>query len=181
MADRRQTLLEVGRRRFIAAGYAATSIDEICRGAGVTKGGFFHYFATKEAFAQDVLADTWDRFLEAHAELDDFAAVAAIERHVSFMVGFIAADGRVIPRLAQELGPANPEVRAQVQGYFATWTDRLRAMLERAGSEEPDSLMEFIIAGIEGAPMVAAQLGEQVLDHTVAHLVAHVHAQLGTS
>ena len=30
-------------------GYAATSVDEICAAAGVSKGAFFHHFASKEA------------------------------------------------------------------------------------------------------------------------------------
>ena len=39
-------------------GYAATSVDDICRAAGVSKGAFFHYFGSKEELAATA-ADAW--------------------------------------------------------------------------------------------------------------------------
>lgn len=36
-------------------GFAATSVDELCAAAGVTKGAFFHHFATKEALGVAML------------------------------------------------------------------------------------------------------------------------------
>src|ERR1700728_1912367 len=32
-------------------GYAATSVDDLCAGAAVTKGAFYHHFPTKDALA----------------------------------------------------------------------------------------------------------------------------------
>ncbi len=34
-----------------AQGYSATTVDDICRAAGVTKGAFFHHFKSKEELA----------------------------------------------------------------------------------------------------------------------------------
>ena len=49
--DARPALLDAALSVFRAQGYAGTSVDDLCRAAGVTKGAFFHHFASKEANA----------------------------------------------------------------------------------------------------------------------------------
>ncbi|WP_447974456.1 TetR/AcrR family transcriptional regulator [Nitrospira sp. Kam-Ns4a] len=46
-------------------GFVATTVDEICETAGLTKGSFFHYFASKEDLARVAL----DRFVQGKAKL----------------------------------------------------------------------------------------------------------------
>src|SRR5205085_9497414 len=46
--QRRADLLAAGRTLFLAKGIAATSLDDITRQAGVSKGLFYLYFASKE-------------------------------------------------------------------------------------------------------------------------------------
>jgi TetR/AcrR family transcriptional repressor of nem operon len=46
--QRRADLLAAGRTLFLARGIAATSLDDITRQAGVSKGLFYLYFASKE-------------------------------------------------------------------------------------------------------------------------------------
>ena len=175
MPERRRALLDHGRDLFLANGYGATSVDEICSAAGVTKGGFFHYFTSKEGFASEVLADTWQEFVDAHEGSADLAPIDGVYAHIDFMVGFISANGRLIPLLAQELGASHPEIRAQVQGYFQAWTERLRALLQAAGcGDDTDPALEFVISVIEGVPVVAAQLGEQVIPNATAQLKRYV-------
>ena len=46
--QRRAELLEAGRALFLAKGIAATSLDDVTQRAGVSKGLFYLYFASKE-------------------------------------------------------------------------------------------------------------------------------------
>jgi AcrR family transcriptional regulator len=47
----RSKLLEAAFSTIREKGYAATSVDELCARAGVTKGAFFHHFPTKNSLA----------------------------------------------------------------------------------------------------------------------------------
>src|SRR5215831_11173588 len=49
--DARTRLLDAAMHAIRAQGYAATSVDDICRAAGLTKGAFFHHFKSKEDLA----------------------------------------------------------------------------------------------------------------------------------
>src|SRR5579863_1357954 len=52
MADTARTkLLDAAMSVIRAKGYSATSVDELCQAAGVTKGAFFHHFKSKEELA----------------------------------------------------------------------------------------------------------------------------------
>jgi AcrR family transcriptional regulator len=50
----RSLLIEVARQHFTEHGYAATSIDDIIRQAGVARGALYHHFAGKEALFRAV-------------------------------------------------------------------------------------------------------------------------------
>jgi AcrR family transcriptional regulator len=50
-------LMEAARALFRAEGYAATSVDDITRGAHLTKGAFYHHFADKKAIFRAVFEE----------------------------------------------------------------------------------------------------------------------------
>lgn len=47
----KEKLLEAAFDLVRSKGFATTTVDDLCKEAEVTKGTFFHYFASKEAFA----------------------------------------------------------------------------------------------------------------------------------
>lgn len=54
----RGRILEAGVTLVRQQGFSATSVDQLCAAASVTKGAFFHHFASKEALGV-ALADYW--------------------------------------------------------------------------------------------------------------------------
>jgi TetR/AcrR family transcriptional repressor of nem operon len=73
--DTRERILDTAHALVLEKGFSATSLDEILKATGVTKGAFFHHFKSKsdlartlvERFAENDFAmfDEWDRRAEA--------------------------------------------------------------------------------------------------------------------
>src|SRR6187549_2141461 len=60
----RRSLLAAAHRRFHAAGFETTTIDEVCQDIGVSRRTFFRYFPDKESLAFPHRHDRLARFLE---------------------------------------------------------------------------------------------------------------------
>src|SRR5205809_2378734 len=52
LPETKRKLLDAGVSLMRHRGFNATTVDDICAEAGVTKGGFFHYFKSKEEIAK---------------------------------------------------------------------------------------------------------------------------------
>ncbi|KPC51917.1 TetR/AcrR family transcriptional regulator [Amantichitinum ursilacus] len=70
--DVRSTILAVGQRLISAKGFTGVGLNEILSEAGVPKGSFYHYFASKDAFGVALLESYFDDYL---GEMDQVLAL----------------------------------------------------------------------------------------------------------
>lgn len=168
---------------MLARGFAATSLDEVCAEAGLTKGCLFHYFGSKEELGAEVLEQYAAR---VHAKLDAARATQREPlRRVVACLEFLSGAAEVYPmrhgcllgRLAQELSVTHPRIRARCAGHFERWIGSMAADLETAGLARADarSLAEYTVAALEGALVLARASGDcavvrRTLDHVRNHL-----------
>ncbi|HHZ19796.1 MAG TPA: TetR/AcrR family transcriptional regulator [Firmicutes bacterium] len=54
--DSKEKILDIALKLFVRRGYHGTSLNDIARKAGLTKGGIYHYFSSKEDLYRQVLA-----------------------------------------------------------------------------------------------------------------------------
>ncbi|MBV7315226.1 TetR/AcrR family transcriptional regulator [Shewanella sp. NIFS-20-20] len=71
--DTRQHLLDIGLELMARSGFSAVGLSQILAKANVPKGSFYHYFTSKEQFANTVLAAYFDAYLQ---EMDQHLAHA---------------------------------------------------------------------------------------------------------
>jgi len=109
--ESRERILQVAEMCFAQDGYDATGVARICRQAGMSKGAFYHHFASKQAVFIELLNRWLDR-LDAQ-----FAAIRAEAQSVpeSFarmteVIGYILDDaGGQLPIFLEFLNQARRE------------------------------------------------------------------------
>jgi TetR/AcrR family transcriptional repressor of nem operon len=69
--DTRRIILDTAQRIMAHKGYSAVGINEVLAKAGVPKGSFYHYFASKDAFGEAILKSYFADYL---ADMDGILA-----------------------------------------------------------------------------------------------------------
>ena len=59
----RQHLLDIGYQIMVIKGFSGVGLNEILKTANVPKGSFYHYFKSKEQYAQCLLEDYFHAYL----------------------------------------------------------------------------------------------------------------------
>lgn len=111
-------LLTAAMNTIRAKGYCATTVEELCNIAGVTKGSFFHYFASKEDLAIQA-AKHWSEvtseffhnapYHDHHDPLDRF--LAYIEFRKDILVGNIPEFTCLVGTMVQETYDTHHSIR----------------------------------------------------------------------
>ena len=183
--DARIRLLEAARDVFRRKGFGATSVDELCREAGVTKGAFFHHFRTKDALgvaAAEFWSETTGAFFEAapyHGSDDPLNRVLAyLEFRCAIIDGPAPTFTCLVGTLAQEVHDTSPAIREacaeSILGHAATLEHDIQAAIETHGIEpvgwDAASLARHTQAVLQGAFVLAkatndADLARESIEH----------------
>ena len=153
-AETRRRILEVAAEAFADRGYAGTSLNDVLKASGVTKGGFYFHFPSKEALALATLRqkqEQWAGVVMA-AVLRAPHAIEQLDAMVEALCDLHEQDPscRVISRLCTELGDEHPELRPQLGTQLTTWMDMVAGVI-RKGQDEGDIRPEV-------EPAVAAEI-----------------------
>jgi TetR/AcrR family transcriptional repressor of nem operon len=172
-----------------AQGYSATTIDDICLRAGLTKGGFFHHFRSKEDCAVVAAAH-----FAAHAEtLFENAAFRKLDDPRERVLGYIDFRKAILQgdlpqftcllgTMVQEAYETHPVIRAACDRYIGEHAAfvcqdivETKALYAPDAEWTPDSLAFFTQSVIQGAFVLAkaqhaAPVAADCLDHLRRYL-----------
>lgn len=168
--EARGRLLEAAVDLIRAQGLSATTVDDLCAAAGVTKGAFFHHFESKEALAV-AAAQHWNTttgavFAAAAYHREATAAervLAYIDLRAELIGGrSLEAVTCLVGTMVQEAYRSSPAVRdacgAAMLDHASTLEADLAEALADAGNPagvDAPSLARHMIVVVQGAFVVA--------------------------
>ena len=165
----KRKLLDAAERLMLEKGFTATTVDDICAAAGLTKGSFFHYFENKDGLGKAVLEHTMERRRQM-AETAPYVKLADPLDRVYGCLDFLAqlsrkmfespdlAAGCLIGNLAQELSYTHPDIRSQCAECLKEVAKEIEVDLAAAKEKhapkspiDPRGLAEHFVAITEGS------------------------------
>lgn len=138
----RSRLLRAGVEMLCEQSYASMGVEHVLAKAGLSKGSFYHFFPSKQAFGLELIAQyaeycnrKLDRYFSNQMQsfsgrLKNYAddAVSGIEK-------FEFRRGCLVGNLSQELAGTLEPFRSALNAAVVGWEDRVAALLSQAKAQ----------------------------------------------
>jgi len=186
--------------RFLAAalhvirakGYAASTVEDICEAAGLTKGSFFHHFETKEDLALAaaeyfaIMAENLFAAAPYRQAADPLDRVLGyVEFRAAIMRGDLPDFTCLLGTMVQETYETHPAIRKACDKHISNHARTVAKDIAEAKRRyapdapwEPESLALYTQAVIQGAFILAkAKQKPETAVECLAHLRRYLVAQ----
>src|SRR5437764_435005 len=162
----RERMLEAATGLLLERGYGATSLDEVCSAAGVTKGGLFYHFDSKEQLASAAVERFFALLIAAGEEVrsaTDSSAYVVLDAYVAALPELI--DGPLLTRgclmgaMAIQTAESHPAVWSTAGGALSQWRAGVVELIEAAAAErstdvDSGELADGLLAAVEGGLLI---------------------------
>jgi TetR/AcrR family transcriptional regulator, transcriptional repressor for nem operon len=190
----RERLLDAAIMIVRQKGFAATSIEDLCQTAGVTKGAFFHHFKSKDALGVSA-ADHWaimtGAFFAAapyHRHDDPLARVLGyLDFRRDILHGTLPEFTCLVGTMLQEVHQSSPAIAAACDAAINGHAEKLEADIAEAmtlhgiqSDWTAKSLALHTQAVLQGAFILAkAKGGPEIAAASIEHLKRYITLLFG--
>jgi TetR/AcrR family transcriptional repressor of nem operon len=186
-------ILDAALRVIRTKGYSATTIDDVCATAGLTKGSFFHHFKSKDELALAATAHfaaMADGLFAAapYRTLSDprDRVIGYVKFRKSILTGDLPEFTCLLGTLVQEAYETHPAIREACDKYISAHAALVEQDIAAAkricapkAKWSPASLALFTQAALQGAFILAkAKHGPQIAAECIDHLQRYIETQL---
>jgi TetR/AcrR family transcriptional repressor of nem operon len=154
-AENRETVINVASRLFRERGFDGIGLKDLMKGAGLTQGGFYKQFASKEDLAAQAsrraLESASRRWSDAAAENPDDPLGAVIAFYLSADHRAEKMDGCPIVALGSDAARQGPDVKAAFEAGIKAHLEVLGRFIAESDGEESSGKAMAILTTMVGA------------------------------
>ncbi len=180
-AETRQRVLKAAAREIRAKGPDNVAVAGVMARAGLTHGGFYAHFASKDALIGEAIGTMFDDARGRTATMDSDDPRTALRAYVDFYLSVAHRDSRErgcpLPALSGDLARSNTKARVRFGTGVAALTAKLAQALERLGVAHPAAEASSMLAQMVGAVALSravddAAQSDAILTNSHAALIA---------
>ena len=164
-AENRERIVDTASRLFREKGFDGVGLDAIMKGAGLTHGGFYGHFASKDDLAAEAVTRALDRSMEKQrrfTDLDDLASDYLSERHRADR-----ANGCAVAALGSDMARQSEGVRRGLTAHVRAQLDRFARLLRHGTAASRRKRAITTLAGMIGALILARAVDDQSLSNEI--------------
>jgi TetR/AcrR family transcriptional repressor of nem operon len=158
--ETRRRIVDTAARLFLEKGVDRVGVDEIMRECGLTHGGFYGYFPSKDVLISEACTAALDETAQQWESLARNLADDAVWN--SFLSTYLAGDMTSANNPACPMAILGADVARRQDTIQASYVARLKVLIdtmaEEAGANRSQAIVTF--AALVGATSLAAQVGK---------------------
>jgi TetR/AcrR family transcriptional regulator, transcriptional repressor for nem operon len=163
----RETVIEVASRLFREHGFDGIGLKDLMEGAGLTQGGFYKQFASKD----DLAAQASRRALESASRRWSAAAEANPEDPLGAVVEFYLStghraermDGCPVVALGSDAARQGADVKASFEAGIREYLKMLGGWIGEADDEVPNARAMAVLSTMVGAVLLSRAVNDDQL------------------
>ena len=159
-AQNHENILSVAARSFRERGGDSSGVGTVMKKAGLTKGGFYRHFKSKDDLLVEAVARAFDEMGRGMAEVaksapEGQALRGMIERYLSVRHADSPGRGCVLSALAPELARKPLSVRKRIEASREAYRERLLPFIPGQTREEKLAKFQLLFSSMAGVLMMA--------------------------
>ncbi|MDP3748788.1 MAG: TetR/AcrR family transcriptional regulator [Phenylobacterium sp.] len=158
--ENRERVVTAASELFRTHGFEGVAVPELMKAAGLTHGGFYNHFASKEALAREALESAWAAMAQERGRARDLPQL---------LRGYLSEAARNAPGKACPAAALAGDVRRQSPSVRATFAEGLDSMIDSIeaalGDDGRRAQAVGLVARMVGAVMLSRAVPD---DHPLA-------------
>ena len=166
-AENRETVINVASRLFRKRGFDGIGLKDLMKSAGLTQGGFYKQFASKE----DLAVQASRRAMESASRRWSAAAAANPQDPLGAVIAFYLSmahraermDGCPVVALGSDVARQGADVKASFEAGIREYLEMLGNWVGEADGKEPDGKAMAVLSTMVGAVLLSRAVNDKRL------------------